>query len=119
MALLFDTEKSRVELVSVADSRNAQARNRFLDERGAGLAGDEAGATAVESEMVRSLGDQVNITSFSSDRAEQEVDGIYWINYHPNGMCDDFKLELRDEKNKGVAISVDPYSGAVTSEEKR
>jgi Tfp pilus assembly protein FimT len=119
MALLFDTAKNQVEIVSVADARNEQARNRFLDDRGAGLAGDEAGSASVESEAVRSLGEHIRIASFSSDRSDQEVDGIYWVNYHPNGMCDDFRIELRDENNKGVAISVDPYSGAVSSENRR
>ncbi len=76
------------------------------------------GGASVESDLARRLENQIRIADFDSERVGQEVDGIYWVNYFPNGMCDDFSMQLVDEKGRYVEVDVDPYSGRITLEER-
>lgn len=116
MAILLDSVASEVEIVSLSPAAGAEARSRFLDSRaedqGPG-AGEDAEAPAVETELVRTLGREVKIEEFRSERGGQEYEGVYWINYHPNGMSDGFELVLTDKNNRSVKIASDPISGKV------
>lgn len=114
-ALLFDTEKQSVELVSVGLRGGLDERSRFLEDRAqAALQEPEQPMQGVvESEMVRELQPGVRIASFRSDKEGQVHEGIYWVNYYPNGMCDAYELDLADEKNNRLSIEVAAHSGRV------
>ena len=121
VAALFDLAKNEVEIVSVTVTAQAVGdRDHFLDRRadrtGVAAVDDkaqpEAAAPAnVVSELVRPMAEGVKITHFESEKVEQEKDGIYWVNYYPNGMCDPYSVEVEDEYGKSATIEVDPLSG--------
>jgi type II secretory pathway pseudopilin PulG len=116
VAALFDTAKGEIEIVRIKSATDD--REMFLDERGnrTGVeAVDQPDAqpeeTGIESDMIRPLEDGVRISSFESEKVEQQRDGIYWVNYYPNGMCDPYKLTIEDDNRHRVEIEVDPLSG--------
>jgi prepilin-type N-terminal cleavage/methylation domain-containing protein len=121
VAALFDTAKAEIEIVSVKSATDD--REKFLDDRGnrTGVeavdnpgtepAEAEPAKAGVESELIRPLEGGVRISSFESEKVEQERDGIYWVNYYPNGMCDPYTVTIEDEYHKSVQIKVDPLSG--------
>ncbi|OQW96936.1 MAG: hypothetical protein BWK77_03150 [Verrucomicrobia bacterium A1] len=121
VAALFDTAKGDIEIVSVKSATDD--REKFLDERG-NRTGVEAvdkpvaepAETGVESELIRPLEEGVRISSFESEKVEQQRDGIYWVNYYPNGMCDPYTVTIEDEYHKAVRIKVDPLSGKAVVE---
>jgi type II secretion system protein H len=123
VAVLYDAKKNTIEIVSVTDvsaSRNhdqvSEARALQAEEAAKATPVDGAKpvpqtAGGVLSELVRPLADGVKIANFESDKVEQEKDGIYWVNYYRNGMCDPYSLELQDEYHKSATVTVDPLSG--------
>ncbi|MFH0878286.1 MAG: type II secretion system protein [Lentisphaerota bacterium] len=127
VAILFDTLKNEVEIVAVGADSNREKEGQFLDERdqrttaaldeeGKPSAEEGAALPAINSMIIRPLADDVNIAGFKCEKKNQEHDGIYWVNYYPNGMCDKYSLELHDKYNKVVSIKVDPLSGKVDME---
>jgi hypothetical protein len=58
----------------------------------------------------------VKIASFSSERADQVLQDIYWINYYPNGMSDGFEIELADQEGRRCRIEIDAISGTAKVE---
>ena len=38
--------------------------------------------------------------------------GIFWVNYHPNGMCDGFRVRMSDASGQKVVITAEGISGA-------
>ena len=122
-AILYDAKKNTIEIVTITDSAAArdheqvsEARAQQAQEAARAATGDGAAtapqtAGGVKSEMTRSLQEGVTITSFESEKVEQEKDGIYWVNYYRNGMCDPYSIELRDEYRKSATVTVDPLSG--------
>lgn len=128
MAILFDRVKGSLEIISMADRRSMSLRNDFLDGRNTRatdelLATDPAdgegaapAAAPIVSELVKGLGRDVKITGFDSERADQVLDGIYWVNYYPNGMSDGFEIELTDRDGRRARIEVDSISGSAKVE---
>lgn len=122
VAILYDVKKNTIEIVSVTDPAAARDHDQAAEERaraaedlarvtGGGAEPTPRPAGAVASELVRRVAEGVRIVNFESEKVEQEKDGIYWVNYYRNGMCDPYSLELRDEYNKAAVITVDPLSG--------
>ncbi len=106
-ALLFDTELGTMEVVSIDQGDTSK---KFLNDEP--LEGEEA-APNVESRLKKQLEQDVRIVAISSDDPDgiAEIDGIYWVMYYPNGMCDQYVVELEDDQQKRVRIEVDPLSG--------
>ena len=122
VAVLYDVKKNTIEIVSVTDAAAARDHDQVSEERAqqaeaAAKATPGDGTPAAQpaggvlSELVRPLADGVQIAHFESEKVEQEKDGIYWVNYYRNGMCDPYSIELRDEYNKSATVTVDPLSG--------
>ena len=92
-----------------------EERDKQAEEEARATSGEEikpaAPAAGVVQELVRPLADGVNIAHFESEKVEQEKDGIYWVNYYRNGMCDPYSIELRDEHHQSATVTVDPLSG--------
>ncbi len=120
MAILLDKNNRELEIITVAAPPGADARSKFLDDRtarSAGLAtGDDQAVPTIQTELVRKLGKEIEVALFKSERGGQEFQGVYWINYHPNGMSDGFELVLTDGHNRKVEIASDAISGRVEAE---
>ena len=117
VAILFDTKKNEIEVVSVASSSQDE-RNRFLDARGerTGVRRVDEQATptpsgGVTTEQLRPLEEGVRLTQFDNPGGAQEKDGIYWVRYYSNGMCDPYTVRLVDEYDKAASVQVDSISG--------
>lgn len=118
-AILFDGKIGEIEVVSVKNSAEAE-RNKFLDNRSGaaagGSAGADAGSASVVSEVRRRIPEGVQIERVESRTVKQEKDGLYWVRYYSNGMCDDYSVRLSDENQKRAIVRVDPISGKVAVE---
>jgi len=120
-AILFDEAANNVEIVTVGSAAGTSEKQAFLDGRThrTGLerpAGEDAGSpppAAVNTELIRSLSDGVRIAAFEGRTEGRGGQKVYWVNYYPNGMCDKFAITLADERDREVAIEIDPISGAV------
>ena len=125
-AILFDLVKHDIEIVSISESPGADDRSMFLEARQERTGSDDvedadsgAGASpsgGVVSEMIRSMAEDVTIAGFESEAAAEAIDGIHWVNYFRNGMCDDFRVRLVDDRGKSAEIKVDALSGKVAVE---
>jgi Tfp pilus assembly protein FimT len=116
VAALFDTVKNEIEIVSIKSA--ADDREKFLDQRGERTGvesvdkeGEKQAEVGIESELIRTLEEGVTISSFESDKAEQQRKGIYWVNYSPNGMCDPYTVTIEDENHHPIIIEAEPLSG--------
>ena len=127
MALIFYPERNEVEMVSLGRFVGAADQERFLDSRGrravAGLLDEddlpprESLATPeIESEMVRELPEGVLIVNVEVGGEIIDIEGGYVANFHANGMCDAFTMNILDQDERSASISVDPLSGKVTVE---
>lgn len=118
-AILFDGKIGEIEVVSVKDSAGAE-RNKFLDNRSGtgtqGVAGADAGSASIVSELRRRIPEGVRIERVESRTVKQEKDGLYWVRYYSNGMCDDYSVRLTDEHQRRALVKVDPISGKVAVE---
>jgi type II secretory pathway pseudopilin PulG len=126
VAVLYDVQKNEVEIVWLSGNRTTDAQAMFLEERAdrvltaepeAEKPAAEAPPPTVESEMIRPLEDGIRIVDFKSDREDQALEGIHWMNYYPNGMCDRYTMKLMDEKDRTVEVDVDNMSGRVVVKE--
>jgi hypothetical protein len=117
-AILFDLAKHQLEVVSLEDQSGAADRDRFLDARGQRGSDndDEAEKLSVVSKLSRQLPEGVKIVSVISETVTFEYDDIFWVNYYPNGMCDDYAVRLMDEDRKMVRLDMDPLSGRTAIE---
>ncbi|MBP1588625.1 MAG: prepilin-type N-terminal cleavage/methylation domain-containing protein [Kiritimatiellae bacterium] len=115
-ALFFDDRLGTVELFTQADTDRSDV---FFDDLGAPVASaggvaapgaPAAGGSSAQpvSETVRKLGDGVRIDRFEGGA---EVDGIHYVQYYPNGMCEKWQLLLRDDEGREMSIAADPVTG--------
>jgi type II secretion system protein H len=127
MAILLDRERRELEVIAFNAPPGQADRDKFLEGRssrdadevlGGGDAGDEAEGPppSITTELVRSLGREVAVDAFQSELGGQELGGVFWIMYHPNGMSDGFELTLTDKKSRMVTIASDPISGKVEAD---
>ncbi len=130
MALLVDTVGMEIEVVSQPGRRALRNRDGFLDARreranapeaevpGGEPAATPASAATIASELRRPLGRNVKVDSFETvgSRKPDEIEGIYWVNYHPNGMCDGFKIRLVDANGRWALITAEGISGVAEVE---
>lgn len=123
IALLFDTVQNEIEMVRVTVASEG-AQGMFLDERAArataedGEEAEEDVSAEVTSEMIRKLDTGVSIAEIRSPkRSVEAIDGIFWVNYHANGMSDPYTLTLEDEKGRSMRIEIDGLSGSAVVED--
>lgn len=110
-ALFFDVEKGDYEIVALASANAMSEKDRFLEGRGqVSAGGGEEAQYSIEQRLARELPDGIKITSVESGKAAQQHEGIFWVNFYPSGMCDDFSITLSDDQDKTVTVSVDPLS---------
>ena len=121
-ALFFDDQAGTVEMFSQQDGAR---KDVFFDDlgrtaggSGASLAGDpasgEGGGVAPVSLGVRKLEEGVEIEAFEGGG---DVDGIHYVQYYPNGMCEEWSLTLRDKDGRSIGIAVNPVTGVAKVDE--
>ncbi len=117
MAILFDTERSLLEVVSLTSTASTADRAMFLESRASRLQTEVEGGDAqpvsetVGSELIRRLADQVRMTEFNIVNGPPDEDGIYYVEYLPNGMCNEYSMRLVDENDNSIRIRIDPLTG--------
>ena len=84
--------------------RHAQTK-AVLGQRYMALLFDEVKGTL---EMVDQGQPGVKIRSF---RGGKEIDGIHFVSYYPNGMCEAYSVEIGDDENRTAKIKVDAVTG--------
>lgn len=125
MALLVDSEARIIEVLSLNSRHSVAARGGFLDDRaerattaetadGQPVPGGAVEKPQIESEFQRPYGAEVALEGFDTadGRGAEEVKGVYWVNYQPNGMCDGFRIRLADASGQRVTITAEGISGA-------
>ena len=121
MAVLFDDVKGPVELVD--QGQVGSKKDAFFGSVGGGAGapaggamGSMVGGGAVSEEppaglnqvMLRPLEDGVKILAF---RGGQEIDGIHYVSYYPNGMCESYEVRIGDGESRNARIVVDAITG--------
>lgn len=121
MAVLFDDVKGTVELVD--QGQFSGKKDAFFGTVGGG--GAPAGGTmgamvgggtvpaaeappALSQVILRSLEDGVKILAF---RGGREIDGIHFVSYYPNGMCESYEILIGDGESRNARIRVDAVTG--------
>ena len=126
MALLVDSVAGEVEVLSLPGRGGSQYRDGFLDGReapppmedaaapGGAEGADAAPGPAIGTELRRVFGREVKVESVEAagGRAAEELKGIYWVNYFPNGMCDGFRVRLVDANGRRVTVTAEGISGS-------
>lgn len=128
--LIFDIETGELEVVSLSASSGADQQNMFMEARAGRKPDDtpapsaaesppeaEGPAPAVVSELRHHLASQIRIQDFTYGKGGMEHDGVYLVQYYPNGTSDPYSLRLVDEKDRALLIKVDGLSGQATVKE--
>ena len=113
MTVFFNTHNGQVDIVALDGPGGVQAGG-FLDGRHGLRRGDEDFSPTVLRSV--QLPERARIVDFHAPSRDQEMDGVYWVNYFPSGVSDSFTLRLRDDQGRqGVWIEFDHLSGKVTT----
>lgn len=125
MVVLFDEVKNTVELAD--QGQPGEKKDSFFDSVGGGappggtmgtveerpgdldpVAPAEAASALPNSVLTRKLEKDVKILSFDGGR---EIDGIYFVSYYPNGMCEEYEIRIGDGESGQATIRVDAVTG--------
>ncbi len=68
-------------------------------------------------ELRRELPEKVFIAEVEMANDEQRFDQSWWVNYYPNGMCDEYRVRLEDDRGQGMTVIINPLSGEAAVEE--
>ncbi len=109
-SLLFDSELGSYEIVSVSTGNES---GKFLNDT---TGGEEEQAATVSSLLKRTLPEGVQFAGVrgTGDGEVLEIEGIFYVSYYPNGLCDAYEVELVDDRSKRMRMEVDPLSGKST-----
>ena len=119
-AILFDEIKGTLEMVDQGQAgvkkdsffgSLGESAAPAMGEVATGADAPAAEASAARPLLTRKLEDGVKILSF---RGGREIDGIYFVSYFPNGMCEAFEVKIGDDENRTAQITVDAVTGKVT-----
>ncbi len=131
-ALVVDPIRGRLEVVDLvapaADAAAADSATGFADETAAPPAGalswtnalsalapdgttTDAAPIRVVPEFSREIPPPIRIAEVIRDEhSGGEVEGIHWLLFQPNGMCDAFEVRLTDPSGVTSGIRFDPTS---------
>jgi len=119
VVLRYDFEKGRLEVgIMAAKSSNNQMRN-VLDS--GSLFGDRSytdsvdAAQGVTAEIERELSDGVVFADFVGNEDKIYETGA-WVNYYPNGMCDEHSFRLIDDDGKEALFAIESITGEISLE---
>lgn len=113
VTVFFNSREGRIEIVAL-ERETGPNLDAFLDGRRGGMNRDEN----FETQVLRAaeLPERVRIADFAAPSADQQVDGVYWVNYFPSGVNDSFSLRILDQQGRrSVRIEVDHVAGTTTT----
>ncbi len=112
MTLFFNATTGEIDIVAVDRASGARV-DAFLDAR-RGRGGDESFATEVQ--RSQQLPEDVRIAEFRSPSRNQQLDGVYWVNYFPSGVSDSYALRITDrQQRRSVWVEIDHLAGTTTT----
>jgi type II secretory pathway pseudopilin PulG len=124
--MLFHREEGKVELLTLQRSGfQGAAQDPFQSLESAREAqrnAEEADATeavtvATSGLKSRRLGSGVGFSEITSVAEDQEENGVHWVNYYPNGMCDAHTVTIADARGKQMVVKVDGITGEIHVEQ--
>ncbi|MFT5121934.1 MAG: prepilin-type N-terminal cleavage/methylation domain-containing protein [Kiritimatiellia bacterium] len=129
MVLMYDSNVNKMELVTLGRSSDARQSDRF-DRFGGGSGDPDEGLYDEDGELtetgmqveqtnrkMRRLEEGITIIDFEVDIDDlYETDGVYWVNYYSNGMCDAHRFALVDPRGHRVDIKVESITGELSVE---
>ncbi len=111
MAIYFYTEQGKLEVVSLTAAGESEGEATF------GQGGrSEAVTYNVSIDQERALAEGVRFADVDLENRDQQEKEAYWVNYYPNGTCDEYAIRLEDRTGKSMWIEIDPLSGKVEVE---
>jgi prepilin-type N-terminal cleavage/methylation domain-containing protein len=114
-AVLFDSSLGTVKVISMS-TQSGGFSGRLTDLPSMNE-NDPDATYDFKTELTRTLDDDIRIVDVDIEAGSQEEDGIYFVNYFVNGMCDKYEVVLADKNDRRMYIDVDYISGSVTIEE--
>lgn len=120
MVLLLDESAQRIQVVrlkndpsSTVDTNDVASTPASMESRfflGAEERSTDIPTNAVMPELDRTLPDGARIARVEVTPMQRH-EYTTWINYHPNGMCDPFEIDLADDRDGSLSIRVDGSTG--------
>lgn len=79
---------------------------------------DNTSNAGIEREVWRYLSDDLIVSDFEKEQLEDEpfYEDLYLIRFFPNGQCEQFTLEIEDNRGHGIRLENDPITGRIWSE---
>lgn len=120
--MMFNPEARKLELVSLersgfqggmgdpfASLENARQVESKLQEQ------EEQAEYQVKDGGIKAktLPEGVGIEDFTCSAEDQEHNGVYWVNYYPNGMCDAHSFSIADTRGRKITVKVDGITGEI------
>ncbi len=80
--------------------------------------GSSSDAVGVEKEVKKFLPDGLVIRDFDKEWTEEDdaFEDLYLIRFYPNGQCEQFEMEIEDNRGAVIRLEMDPISGKIASE---
>ncbi len=118
MAVLFDTRRNELEIVSNEQGVNRHEQEIFLHRRSGFYErrGNDVRETSISSLLTRSMENGVRIVEVSDLEGGHQYGGVYWVNYYPGGFSDKYSVLLSDERGRTLRMHVDYISGSFSIE---
>ena len=109
-SLLFDSALGSYEIVSISTGNESA---KFLNDS---TGEQEEQPATVASILKRTLPEGVQFTGVrgTGEHEVPEIEGIFYVSYYPNGLCDAYEVGLVDDREKQMLMEVDPLSGKST-----
>lgn len=108
VTVFFNSHTGQIDIVFVEHATGSRV-DAFLDAR-RGLGEAESFTTDVQ--RSHQLPEFVQIVEFTAPSRDQEMDGVYWVNYFPSGVSDSYALRISDQqRRRSVRVEVDHLSG--------
>ena len=57
--------------------------------------------------------DGVTLEDFTCSAEDQEHNGVHWVNYYPNGMCDAHSFAVADSRGRKITVKIDGITGEI------
>jgi len=113
VAVVFYLDQNRFEVVELApEETTVDVADMVHDFEGAGLWGyspqeklKETLSYQVKPLFARAPAAGVKLVRVATENLSRSYEGVVWVYYYPNGMCDPYTVELTDRRNHRLTIS--------------
>lgn len=112
MTVFFNSHTGQIDIVAL-ERAGGQQLDAFLD---AGRRETENDPFTTAVQRSHQLPERIRISDFAAPSRDQEMDGVYWVNYFPSGVSDSFTVRLSDTAGRrSVRVAFDHLAGTVTT----